>query len=125
MSDAPECSGGEKLIFACSGAADVGAVSDQAARQMTRDGVGKMFCLAGLGGKVEGIMQKTKVAARVLAIDGCALDCAKKCLEQAGIADFAHVRITDLGMEKGRTPVTDENITTVAEAVSPLLAQAE
>ncbi len=121
MSNAHECTGSEKLIFACSGAADVGAVSDQAARQMTRDGVGKMFCLAGLGGKVEGIVQKSKAAARVLAIDGCTLDCAKKCLEQAGIADFAHVRITDLGMEKGQTPPTNENITTVTEAASPLL----
>ena len=121
MSNAHECAGGEKLIFACSGAADVGAVSDQAARQMTRDGVGKMFCLAGLGGQVEGIVQKTQAAAKILGIDGCTLDCAKKCLEQAGIADFAHIRITDLGMEKGRTPVTDETVTTVAEAASPLL----
>jgi len=122
MSNAHECAGGEKLIFACSGAADVGALSDQAARKMTRDGIGKMFCLAGLGGKVEGIVQKTKAADRVLALDGCTLDCAKQCLEQAGIADFAHVRLTDLGLEKGQTPVTDENIATVAEAASPLLA---
>lgn len=121
MSNAHECAGSEKLIFACSGAADVGVVSDQAARQMTRDGVGKMFCLAGLGGQVEGIVQKSKAAARILALDGCSLDCAKKCLEQAGITDFAHVRITDLGMEKGQTPPTSENITTVAEAASPLL----
>lgn len=122
MSNAHECSGSEKLIFACSGAADVGAVSDRAARPMTRDGIGKMFCLAGLGGKVEGIVQKSKAATKVLAIDGCSLDCAKKCLEQAGIADFAHVRITDLGVEKGQTPATDENVATVVEAASPLLA---
>ena len=41
------------MIFACSGAADVGAVADQAARKMTRDGTGKMFCLAGIGGRVK------------------------------------------------------------------------
>jgi len=121
MSNAHECTGGEKLIFACSGAADVGAVSDRAARQMTRDGVGKMFCLAGLGGKVEGIIQKSKAAATILAIDGCSLDCAGKCLEQAGITDFAHVRVTDLGLEKGQTPVSDRNVTMVAEAAAPLL----
>ncbi len=44
------CSSATKLIFACSGAADVGAIADQAARKLTRDGVGKMFCLAGIGG---------------------------------------------------------------------------
>lgn len=122
MSSAHECAGGETLIFACSGAADVGAVSDRAARQMTRDGIGKMFCLAGVGGRVEGIVQKTKAASQIVAIDGCSLDCARKCLEQVGISRFEHLRVTDLGMEKGQTPVNDENITATARAASALLA---
>jgi uncharacterized metal-binding protein len=122
MSNAQECSGGDTLIFSCSGAADVGAISDQAARKMTRDGVGKMFCLAGVGGRVEGIVQKTKAASRVVAIDGCPLDCTKKCLEQAGITNFAYLRVTDLGLEKGASPATDENVAQVAEAASALLA---
>ena len=33
-----EHAGGPKLIFACSGAADVGEIADRAARNMTRDG---------------------------------------------------------------------------------------
>ena len=33
-----ECTGGDKLIFACSGAADDGEISDRAARKLTRDG---------------------------------------------------------------------------------------
>jgi uncharacterized metal-binding protein len=121
MSNARECTGGETLIFACSGAADVGAVSDQAARQMTRAGVGKMFCLAGVGGQVEGIVQKTRAASRIVAIDGCSLDCTKRCLEQAGIDNFKHLRVTDLGMEKGQTPVTDDNVMVTAKAASALL----
>lgn len=110
------CSGGPKLIFACSGAADLGAIADQAARKMTRDGVGKMFCLAGIGGRVSGIMETTKSASAILAIDGCKLDCVKNCLEQAGFQGFAHVRIEDLGYEKGKTPVTETVIAAVAEA---------
>lgn len=122
MSNAHECAGGETLIFACSGAADVGAVSDQAARQMTREGVGKMFCLAGIGGRVEGIVQKTRVASQIVAIDGCSLDCTKKCLEQVGIDDFKHLRVTDLGMEKGQTPLSNESIMATSNAASALLA---
>ena len=121
MSHAQECRGGDTLIFACSGAADVGAISDRAARQMTRAGVGKMFCLAGVGGQVEGIVQKSKAASRILAIDGCSLDCTKKCLERAGIANFTYVRVTDLGFEKGKSPATDENVDKVAQAASTLL----
>jgi uncharacterized metal-binding protein len=121
MSDAQVCTGGETLIFACSGAADVGAVSDQAARRMMRDGKGKMFCLAGLGGQVEPIIAKTKSAKCILALDGCGLDCAKKCLQQVGITDAAHLRVTDLGMEKGQTPLSDENVAAVIKAAGPLL----
>ena len=53
------CRGGPKLIFACSGAADVGEIADRAARELTKNGLGKMFCLAGIGGRVGGIMKKT------------------------------------------------------------------
>jgi uncharacterized metal-binding protein len=108
------CSGGTKLIFACSGAADVGEIADRAARQLTKDGVGKMFCLAGVGGRVEGIMKTTESADTILAIDGCPIDCVKQTLEQAGFSRFTHLRVTDLGMEKGHAPAQYENISRVA-----------
>ena len=103
----------KKLIFACSGAADVGAVADQAARRMTKEGAGSMFCLAGIGGRVAPIMEKTKSASMLLAIDGCPLDCVSETLKQAGIARFEHLRVTDLGLEKGSTPLNDASIETV------------
>jgi uncharacterized metal-binding protein len=111
-----------KLIFACSGAADVGRVADMAARTMTRDGIGSMFCLAGVGGRVEGILERTASAARILAIDGCSLECAGQCLQQAGFGDFAHLRLDRLGMEKGQTPPAGETIQRVVQAGSELLA---
>jgi len=108
-----ECSGGPSLIFACSGAADVGEVADRAARELSKNGLGKMFCLTGVGGRVDGIMKKTAEASDILAIDGCDLDCTKNCLEQAGFTRFKHMRVTDLGMKKGRTPATEDNIVEV------------
>ncbi len=104
------------LIFACSGAADVGAITDRAARKLTADGKGKMYCLAGIGGRVKGIMETTREAAKILAIDGCPLDCTKLCLEEAGFTDFEHIKVTDLDMEKGKSPATDENVSTVVKA---------
>lgn len=123
MSDANshQCAGGERLIFACSGAADVGALSDQAARRLTKEGKGKMFCLTGIGGRVPGILDKTGTALHLLAIDGCPLDCAKKTLEQAGFAKFAHVRVTDLGLEKGKSPVTEESISRVTARAAEMI----
>ena len=110
------CAGAPKLIFACSGAADVGAVADQAARKLTKDGVGKMFCLAGIGGRVPGILATTQSASRILAIDGCLLNCVKNSLEQAGFNTYEHLQLADLGMTKGMTPPTLEVIAKVAAA---------
>jgi uncharacterized metal-binding protein len=121
---ANECTGGPNLIFACSGAADVGEISDRAARNMSRDGVGKMFCLAGIGGRVPGIMKMTGTASNILAIDGCELDCVKSCLQQAGFDQFEHFRVTDLGLQKGNTEVNDENIAKVVNKGKEMLGPA-
>ena len=119
--NACECSASSTLIFACSGAADVGELTDLAARMLARDGVGKMFCLAGVGGRVGGILEKTKGADRILAMDGCELDCARHTLEEAGISNFVHLRMTDLGMSKGITPVTSDALNDVELAARALL----
>ena len=115
------CEGAARLIFACSGAADVGEVSDRAARRLMKDGSGRMFCLAGVGGRVEPILKRTEAASRILAIDGCDLDCTKKCLEAAGFDAFEHLRITDLGFEKGKTMVNEQNVHIAVQAGAGLL----
>jgi uncharacterized metal-binding protein len=108
------CSGGPKLIFACSGAADVGAIADQTARKLTREGVGKMSCLVGIGGRIDGIMKTAESASAILAIDGCPLNCVKACLEKAGFTKFTHLQLADMGMDKGKSPANEENINMVA-----------
>jgi uncharacterized metal-binding protein len=115
------CEGGVKLIFPCSGAADVGEISDRAARNMTAHGHGKMFCLAGIGGNISGMIASARGADRVLVIDGCGVDCAKKTMEERGIDDYIHFRVTDLGMEKSKSPATQERIESVAQKGEELL----
>lgn len=118
------CSTAPTLIFACSGAADVGEVADRAARHMTREGHGKMYCLAGVGGRVNDMLVNTRAAGAILAIDGCDKDCARSTLEQAGFAAAAHVRLSDLGMQKGKSPATDDAIARVVVEGVNALAQA-
>lgn len=116
------CSAGPTLIFACSGAADVGEIADKAARKLTKDGIGKMFCLAGVGGRVSGIMKTTESASNVLVIDGCTLNCVKNCLEQAGFSKFIHLQLADLGLEKGKSPATEENIAKAIQKANEMLS---
>ena len=110
-----------RLVFACSGAADVGAISDLAARKINKAGLGKMFCTVGLGGKVKPILETTQAATKILAIDGCPLDCTKHCLAEAGFDTFTHLRVTDLGMPKGNTEVSDGNVSKVVAEARRLL----
>ncbi len=117
------CTPASKLIFACSGAADVGKIADLSARKLTEDGVGKMFCLAGVGGRVKPIMEATQAAKMILAIDGCPLNCARNTLEQAGFKDFEHICLADIGMEKGKTPATEEAVAKVASQGKAKLPQ--
>ncbi len=115
------CSAGPTLIFACSGAADVGEIADRTARKLTRDGIGKMFCLAGIGGRVGGIMKTTESAEKILAIDGCPLKCVKNCLEQAGFGKFMHLQLANLGFEKGKSPASEDNINKVSQKAVEML----
>ena len=124
MNSQPQCSctTAPKLVFPCSGASDVGGLTDRAARQMTLDLMGKMYCLAGIGGRVEGIMANTKAAAAVLVIDGCPQECARKTMELAGFKDFQHLSLAEMGFKKGETPLTPARIREVADKGAELLA---
>ena len=114
--------GNEILTFPCSGASDVGGLTDRAARQMTLDLAGKMYCLAGIGGRVEGILSNTKAAATVLVMNGCKEECARRTMEPAGFIGFAHLQPErDLGLEKGAARVTAARIRQVADRGTALL----
>ena len=89
---------------------------------MTLDQVGKMYCLAGIGGQVNPIIETTKAAAKVLVIDGCPQECARKTLEQAGFTQFEHLKLADLELRKGSSPVTEDRIRLIADKGAELLA---
>ena len=108
-------------MFSCSGAADIAEIGDRAVRALHKAGDAKMFCLAGIAGKVELIGVNTRGADRLLVVDGCDTDCAKKTMEIGGFTDFIHFRVSDLGLEKSKTPVTDERIDMVAAKLRELL----
>jgi uncharacterized metal-binding protein len=117
-------SGPAALVFPCSGAADTGAIADRAARRLDADETAWMSCLAGIGGRVSGLMANAAAAPLLLAIDGCPLDCAKKTLELAGFTHVQHIRVTDLGFKKGKSPATPETIAAVVSRAENLLQEA-
>ena len=103
-----------KTVFACSGAADLGKISDLVARKMHHNGARQMKCLAFIGGGIQDMIDSVKVT-NMLVIDGCELDCGKLTMEKNGISDFNHLRLTDLGYIKGQTLVSNNTISLITE----------
>jgi uncharacterized metal-binding protein len=101
---AKECCtpGGNIMILACSGGSNVGQLSNQAATELTQEGFGKMFCLAGIGGQLGGFVQSAKDVPAVVTIDGCEVGCAKAILENAEIPAKNYLVLTQLGIEKNK-----------------------
>lgn len=104
------CEPSEILIFPCSGGSNVGQVANQAGVKLTQDGMGRFFCLAGIGGHVSGMIESTKAGKVIVAIDGCPVACAKKTLEHGGFNVDEYVEVTSMGIEKNHNlnPLTSD-----------------
>jgi uncharacterized metal-binding protein len=113
------------VVYACSGCSDAGEIADQVARQLTREGVAQMSCLAGIGGRVKSLLSKAENAERILVVDGCPLNCAAHTLTLAGFHKFDHLELHKLGLRKGSCPVTDERIAAGVDAARKIIPQSQ
>lgn len=124
-----ECCGATEkknvLLYACSGGANVAEVADRAAREVMFAGCGTMFCLAGLGAGIDGMVQTARDADLNLVIDGCPVDCAKRIFDKVGLTNYKQIKVTDLGIEKVKgVRATQEQIEQVAALAKEAVATA-
>ena len=125
MAEQKACSCGKiqyNLVFACSGAADVGAVTDLAARELAREKTASMCCTAAIAAEIPDILEKAAFVAGIVVLDGCDKACAKAILDRGGFADYAYVELGAAGMEKGKTPVSEESVARAAAVAREALA---
>jgi uncharacterized metal-binding protein len=90
------------MLLSCSGGSNVGQLSNRAAVELTQEGFGKMFCLAGIGGHISGLVQSAKDAPQILVIDGCDIGCSKAILKNADVPFINYVVLTELGIGKNK-----------------------
>ena len=127
--ESSSCCGDDKgktvLLYACSGGANVAEISDKAARELMFAGEGTMFCLAGLGADIQGMVQTAKDADLNLLIDGCPIDCARKIFDRHGLTNYRQIKVTDLGIEKVKgVHCTQEQVDKVVAKAREVLAEA-
>ena len=124
MEEKCSCESSEILIFSCAGSSNVGQIANQAAIKLAQGGVGRYFCLAGIGGHVSGMIESTKAGKMLIAIDGCPVACAKKTLEHAGFQIDEYVQTTDLGIEKNHEYSLDPaNVGRVSDHIASLVSK--
>jgi len=102
------CEAGEVLIFPCSGGSNCGQIANQVAVSLDIGGVGRIYCLAGIGAHDSVMIDTTKAAKRVVAIDGCSTACAKRTLEHAELTVTDWICVTEEGISKSHRLLMDE-----------------
>ena len=113
------CGGGPQYVLSCSGACDLGNIADLVARKLSAEGNMKMHCLAIVAAGIEKPTEELRNS-NLLIIDGCTVDCARKIVDAAGFEDYAYLRVSDLGFEKGKTEINDSNMREVMQVASAL-----
>lgn len=88
------------LVYSCSGCSSTAQMANYLAMQLDRLGIAEMSCIAGVGGNVPHLVSIARSGRPILALDGCALQCVKCCLEQRGLTPTQHVLLHKHGVKK-------------------------
>ena len=84
----------------CSGGSNCGQITNQVAVRLDEEGVGHIYCLAGIAAHIDGMVESAKGAKRLVALDGCQVACAKKAIEHAGLKVTDWICVTEEGVTK-------------------------
>ncbi len=119
-----ECQPEEVTLLPCSGGSNCGQIANQVAVKLTEDGIGNIYCLAGIGAHIEGMVESARSAKRIVAIDGCSVACAKKTVEHAGLPVTDWVCVTEEGIDKiHQFDLSPEDIALIAQRTKESLAK--
>jgi len=106
------------MILSCSGASNTGCYADRVARILAESGQANMICLPKIAINDEKVIENVKATKKkVVAIDGCPINCAEKILQDKGIENFNHINTTDFGIKKGKTPITEDKLNEIIDYI--------
>ena len=88
------------LVYSCSGCSSAAQMANTLALALDKKGLAEMSCIAGVGGDVKPLVVKAKSGRKIIAIDGCALQCAAHCLKRHDIVPDKHFTLSDYGIKK-------------------------
>jgi Uncharacterized conserved protein len=108
------CGSSNVAIFPCVGASNVGQLSNKIAIELEKQNIGNLMCTAGIGARASGIMKSAEACNRIIAIDGCPINCASKTLELAGFKVDRQIVISEFGIKKTKEKELKEDEFSIA-----------
>lgn len=88
------------LIYSCSGSSNIAQLANQVALEFDFEELAEMSCIAGIGGNVKAKVKLAQSGRKIIALDGCPLNCVKNCLKTQNLnADF-HITLSEHGIKK-------------------------
>ena len=118
------CKAEDVILLPCSGGSNCGQIANQTAVNLDIEGVGRIYCLAGIGAHIDGMVESDRGAKRIVALDGCQVACAKKTIEHAGLTLTDWICVTQEGINKSHEFIMDfEEIELIAQRTKESLAK--
>ena len=90
----------QPIIYSCSGCSSAAQLANHLALRADREELAEMSCIAGVGAGVKPLVHKARSGRPLVAIDGCALACARACLAQQGLVPQLHMELSQMGIRK-------------------------
>lgn len=88
------------LVYSCSGCSTAAQMANEFAIKLDRTGDVEMSCIAGVGGDVPSLVKVALSGREIIAIDGCALSCAKACLARHNVQPTIHFELSKYKIKK-------------------------
>lgn len=88
------------LVYSCSGCSSAAQLANALAIRLDREKLAEMSCIAGVGGNVQPLVRTAQSGRKVIVLDGCALHCAKHCLDRHEIPVSVHLELHKAGVKK-------------------------
>jgi uncharacterized metal-binding protein len=124
MQEECACKAEDVTLLPCSGGSNCGQIANQVAVSLDLLGAGHLYCLAGIGAHIDGMVESARGAKRLVVIDGCPTACARKTVEHAGLRATDWICVTEQGVTKTHSfLLDDQEIEPVTFRVKELLTK--
>jgi uncharacterized metal-binding protein len=98
----------KKIIYSCSGCSSAAQMANWIAVQADRQKIAEMSCIAGIGAGIQSFIHQARQAEVLIAIDGCPLQCARRCLAREKLRLDFHYDLSQYGAPKAYHEDFDE-----------------